>query len=399
MPAKSAILETMQFGLINTRDPINTTSDQRYIISYQYAGTAEPADIPSTGRGETGYTDFTAREKSAFAAALEHIESFLNIEFTKVVGEEDPDLNVSKIYIPGSIIGTGGPAITFYGETDIASWDGYVHYDNTLDLSDSPQMSLLLHELGHALGLDHPNSDPNSENNKTTVMSYADNPDNGMRSDGMQKYDMYALQDIWGAASNNAGNTTYRGPRNDTVDTVWDSGGKDVFNATGRTSEVRLDLREGSYSTFDTTRDVAIAYGTRIENAKGGSQADTLIGNSSKNLLLGNGGDDTLKGGGGRDTLKGGKGDDVLMGQNGNDKLFGGSGADKFVFKRNDDKDKVKGFEDDIDTLQIKGHGSVSDVMDKALDVSWNVVFEFDNGDMITVFNMTKAYLSDDVVV
>ena len=89
----------------------------------------------------------------------------------------------------------------------------------------------------------------------------------------------------------------------------------------------------------------------------------------------------------------------MLLGQNGNDKLFGGGGADRFVFRLNDDKDTIRDFADNVDTLQIKGHGSVSDVLSEASNVDGNVVFEFDNGDMITVLNITKSALADDVIV
>ena len=35
-----AILEALQFSYIHSRDPINTTSDPRYLITYQYATTS-----------------------------------------------------------------------------------------------------------------------------------------------------------------------------------------------------------------------------------------------------------------------------------------------------------------------------------------------------------------------
>jgi len=62
-----------------------------------------------------------------------------------------------------------------------------------------------------------------------------------------------------------------------------------------------------------------IARGTVIENATGGSGADTINGNSAANVLTGGGGDDVLNGNAGNDTLNGGLGNDSMAGGEGND--------------------------------------------------------------------------------
>ena len=58
---------------------------------------------------------------------------------------------------------------------------------------------------------------------------------------------------------------------------------------------------------------------TSIENASGGSAADTLIGSAVDNVLMGNAGNDKLVGGEGNDTLNPGSGDDNADGGIGND--------------------------------------------------------------------------------
>ena len=60
-----------------------------------------------------------------------------------------------------------------------------------------------------------------------------------------------------------------------------------------------------------------------------------------------------LNGGAGDDILNGGVGPDVLDGGTGNDQLFGQSGADSFVFAQGYEADRVRDFEDDVDTIQI----------------------------------------------
>lgn len=433
-----AILEALQFSYIHSRDPINTTSDPRYLITYQYATTSQPDDLPtSTVFG--GWTALTAAEKAAIEAQFDYIETVLNVRFVEVSGEDDPDMNLGKVTIPGQTVGFGGNSITFSGNT-ILSWDGFAVFDNTLDISQASQINLILHEIAHALGLKHPfegsaTLPAATENNKFTVMSYTDNPDNGAASDALMLYDIFALQDIWGATDHRTGNTTYDGPRTTTVDSVWDTGGTDIFDASAKTTEVTLDLREGEFSTFGTYPDVVITFGTLIENATGGSGNDTLTGNAANNLLKGGRGNDeivaglgkdTLRGDQGKDTLKGQSGNDTLRGGNGNDRLLGGGGKDDlegqkgrdkldgqkgdddltgnqgkdvFYFRKNGDNDTILDFQDDIDVIRVKKLGNLSSVLDSADQIGSDVVFDFGGGDTLTVLNTTLNAISDDVGV
>lgn len=446
MITKSDILSGMQFSLLNEMNPINTTGAPRQVITYQYAGASQPGDLP-TGTTYTGWTAFTAGEKAAFEAALAHIETFLNVDFVEVSGEADPDMNVGKVTLPGSTAGYGGYGASYDPVAkEITSYDSYVVYDNTLDLTD--QANLLLHELGHALGLKHPFSDPALpdayETNKFTVMSYSDNPDNGLFSDAMMLFDVFATQDIWGAAEYNEGNTRYTGSRTETVDVIWDTAGRDTLDAGDRGTDVVLTLQQGAFSSFDATDDVVIAFGAKIENAIGGGGDDLIIGNSGRNTLIGGGGsdvlrgnagddllrggtgDDTLKGGGGdddlrgetgkdkifgdsgkdvlsggagNDTLKGGSGRDTLDGGQGNDILLGGSSADRFVFTTGGDRDRIKDFTDDVDRLHLKGFGTLDTVLSHASQIGADVVFDFGGGDVLTVLHMTVDALGDDIII
>ena len=332
MTSQADIIEAMQFDSIHAKDPINTAGSARETITWQYAGTSAPVDF--IGGSYTGWTAFAAAEKAAFEAVLGHIETFLNVDFVEVTGSADPDLDVGNVTLAGSLAGVGGYSYSSSGSA-IIEYDSFVVYDNTLDLSLDAYTNLLLHEMGHALGVKHPFSSPSlpagEDNNKYTVMSYTDNPDNGEASDVMMLYDVLALQDIWGGAGYLAGNTTYTGSRSDTVDTVWDTGGTDIFNAGAITTDVTLDLRQGKFSKFGSYDDVVIAFGSRIENAKGGSGDDTITGNSLANVLNGGKGNDTIRGGGNADTLKGGIGRDTLVGQKGNDTLVGGGGFDTLL--------------------------------------------------------------------
>src|SRR5262249_1823760 len=91
---------------------------------------------------------------------------------------------------------------------------------------------------------------------------------------------------------------------------IWDAGGVDTLDLSGYSTPVEIDLREEAFSSAGPSSqpgvmahgNIAIARGTVIENASGGSGADTLIGNSAANVLNGGAGADAMTGGLGDDT-------------------------------------------------------------------------------------------------
>jgi hypothetical protein len=116
-------------------------------------------------------------------------------------------------------------------------------------------------------------------------------------------YDIAALQHLYGENSTgSSGNDIYNlSDLNDTVMTIWDSGGWDALDASASERDVVLDLNPGSFSTSGTaygwygiSNNIAIAFGTIVEEARGGSGNDVLIGNSFDNVLSGGAGSDVF---------------------------------------------------------------------------------------------------------
>ena len=113
-----------------------------------------------------------------------------------------------------------------------------------------------------------------------------------------------------------------------------------------------------------------------------------------------------------RDRLNGGVSSDVLDGGTGNDTLFGQDGADSFVFALGYEADRVRDFQDDIDTIEINadliaGNSAVNtlaDILDPANGIisqvnANNVALDFGNGDVLTITatGITIADVIDDI--
>ncbi|ASP48717.1 M10 family metallopeptidase C-terminal domain-containing protein [Cognaticolwellia beringensis] len=120
-------------------------------------------------------------------------------------------------------------------------------------------------------------------------------------------------------------------------------------NLTTTAHEEFLTAETGVSGLGVTSHDnIAIAYGTIIENAIGSSKRDYLRGNAADNVLTGNGGDDVLEGMAGADTY------------------IGGEGFDTFVFTNIESGDMVTDFETGQDLIDLSSTGVSFNFIEKA---------------------------------
>lgn len=239
-------------------------------------------------------------------------------------------------------------------------WHNNFYFDGQT-VQGSSFYEVMLHEIGHAMGLTHPglydasasvditydNSAQFIQDSETlTLMSYfsAEETDgDDVIGDTLGIADILALQNAYGANMlTRAGNTIYGYNSNAgaTYDfnlnttpklAIWDGGGKDTLDLSSYAGAQHIDLNQGAISNvLGYVGNLGIAIGAVIENAIGGRGRDTIIGNHHENAIYGGGGADQLFGGGGDDQLFGGGGADTLQGDSGADILFGGRGDDIF---------------------------------------------------------------------
>ena len=118
-----------------------------------------------------------------------------------------------------------------------------------------------------------------------------------------------------------------------------------------------------------------------------GAGNDIVLGGDGKDKLFGGSGNDMLSGGNGKDHIFGGWGDDIIDGGAGRDKLFGGWGADTFVFAAGDGKDKIIGFEDGRDMIDLSAYGfsGYEDIADQVDKGFFRTVIDLGGGDQIQI--------------
>lgn len=301
------------------------------------APTTMPTDI-------TGFGQFSAVQIAATLLALQSWADVANIRFVRVDDGAGYSDNATLLFSNYSSGADGAAAFAYMpGSSAFGSASGDVWINNSLSYNASPihlgyGPQVLLHEIGHAIGLSHPaaynaindeaitynqHATYYEDSRQYTVMSYFNESNTGASffraySSAPLLDDIAAIQRLYGAnMSTRTGDTVYGFNSNagqpwflannssiGVIFSVWDAGGTDTLDFSQYSQSQVIDLRQGHFSNVGgMVGNVSIAMGAVIENVIGGSGADVIIGNAADNRLNGGGGFDQIDGDDGIDTV------------------------------------------------------------------------------------------------
>ena len=278
---------------------------------------------------------FSPAEQDFTMQGLERIEQLIDVDFYKTT---DPAVGAGKAINffkagfsdaagYGSILSPGIVLPDYTGPTrpggvfisTAPRWG-----DHTITASHNHQ--LMIHEVGHALGLSHP--EESTVKLQASDLSYKwvmpSNAQSWAGSEYMtfdfRPLDIAALQFHYGPSLRvRTGNDVYALSEAE-PNFVWDGVGNDTIDASGASQGATLYLTPGQWghigakaSYITAPGQVTVNYNSSIENLIGTRFADQLYGTTGANTLNGGAGNDVLHGLGGGDTLIGGAGHDTAV--------------------------------------------------------------------------------------
>ena len=277
--------------------------------------------------GITGWEPATEEIKIATRDILSEFEVILDVTFIET---NDPNAtNVIAVSTSNQATTAGFsyfPNNFFEIGMDVFIAKGYANPRFLNEAVTNYDYEVLLHEIGHALGLKHPFEANGAntatlgiyeDNTRNTAMSYNDSPVtfNGT----LRPLDWMTLSKFYGVNSNyNSGDDIYEFSGSNGV-FILDGAGIDTISAIDTSRDVMIDLRPGAHSHLGSKSNyitgpnqLTISHGSDIENVVTGSGDDVVIGTDLDNLIVTGSGSDTIFAGGGADTIKSGNGADLI---------------------------------------------------------------------------------------
>ena len=274
---------------------------------------------PSGGDGGSGFSAFTSSQQQSVRDLFYVLQSQTGLAFAEVAG----DAGQIRFGINQQVNTRGYSFIPDEFKVDARAGDVWIDQETASVMSPGQEgYYVLLHELAHALGLQHPLTETDTSGatvllnslssvNNTVMLNVSAASVGGSWPTWFGSFDLEALRYLYGARAYASGNNTYTIKDTTGSMTIIDDGGMDTLDASNVSVSVSIDLRSGKSSSIGMDTDgtskfnnLAIAAGSLIENVMGSPYDDVIIGNAQNNLVTFMGGNDMVDGQGGVDTIR-----------------------------------------------------------------------------------------------
>lgn len=300
------------------------------IVTYSFADGGNVPTVSESSYFVSSTSAFTELQRANFRDVADIYQSTAGIVFVEV--EEGGMIDISNAN--GSSYG-GWASYPWVSEYSTSS--GIFVVDSFGDYQEgSYGFQIMLHELGHAMGLQHTHDgsltlSSGMDNQYQTVMTYNNT---SPYTSVLGLLDVQALQHLYGAAVDTSAWDIHYDSYNDTMVIAGSSKADSLLGVAGSNRIIG-----GSGGDTVIGRDeVDRLYGGRGNDGLfGGYDADDLFGGGGRDDLFGGSSNDRLKGGGGADHLYGGLGSDELFGAAGNDRIYGEDYSDDIFGGLGDD--------------------------------------------------------------